>query len=320
METALNEIPITETGSLGVLHLKRLWGKRMHLLQNSMKQNKKPSEENLDAIVLDGLGLGIVEPDLFLFQNQPSYEEFEQWILNTLAGNFKTETVDRVNKAIRNYLDCPHNEYPLKASISDPVLSEADMAFWDENGYVIVRQAIPKEDARAAELVVWDFLGKDPANPESWYGGEHTFWVPLFQHPAFIKNRQSWRIHKAFAQLWGTDDLLSTVDRASLNLPLQKDDMNLSGPSKLHWDASIAQPMVFRLQGILYLTDTAAEQGAFHCVPGFHHEISNWMESLSADADPRVEVTALVNRGSYPRVAQYMQMYPPDYASNPVWK
>jgi hypothetical protein len=57
----------------------------------------------------------------------------------------------------------------------------------------------------------------------------------------------------------------------------------------LHWDVSLARPIPFGLQGILYLADTAANQGAFTCVPGFHRKIDSWLENLPAGSDPRAE-------------------------------
>ena len=92
--------------------------------------------------------------------------------------------------------------------------------------------------------------------------------------------------------------------------------------------------MPFETQGILYLTDTAADQGALQVVPGFHHRLADgWLESLDG-ADPRqVDLTAetvtvpgavgdLViwrqeiphgaspNRTPRPRLAQYLTHHP----------
>ena len=50
-----------------------------------------------------------------------------------------------------------------------PVLSAEDRAFWEENGYVVVREAVPPENCRPAEQAVWEFLGMNPDDPESWY-------------------------------------------------------------------------------------------------------------------------------------------------------
>ena len=56
----------------------------------------------------------------------------------------------------------------------------------------------------------------------------------------------------------------------------------------MHWDLPfLKRPLPFAVQGVLYLTDTTAEMGAFTCVPGFHRKTEAWLEILPADADPR---------------------------------
>jgi hypothetical protein len=42
------------------------------------------------------------------------------------------------------------------------VLSEADWAFWKENGYIVVKQAVPKEQAQRLADLLWEFEEKDP--------------------------------------------------------------------------------------------------------------------------------------------------------------
>jgi ectoine hydroxylase-related dioxygenase (phytanoyl-CoA dioxygenase family) len=103
--------------------------------------------------------------------------------------------------------------------------------------------------------------------------------------------------------------------------------------------------MPFHVQGILYLTDTPPEQGAFTCVPGFHRRIDAWLASLPPDADPRrQDLHALgsqpiggragdliiwndalphgsrPNRGRAPRLVQYIRMYPTRLEFQEVWK
>ena len=109
--------------------------------------------------------------------------------------------------------------------------------------------------------------------------------VQLFQHPALEAARRSARIHKAFAQLWGTADLWATTDRMSFNPP-ETVDRPFPGPH-LHWDVSLVPPIPLATQAILYLTDTSADQGALTLVPGFHRRIEAWLASLPAGADPR---------------------------------
>jgi len=49
-----------------------------------------------------------------------------------------------------------------------------------------------------------DFLGKNPGDPGSWYEGITSIFVLLYHHPALWAARRSRRVHKAYAQLWGT--------------------------------------------------------------------------------------------------------------------
>lgn len=334
-----------ETGELGVLHLRRYWRKRLLEVEGRLDQDSVWDERGLDFTLMQGLGLGIVEPAEYLFQQRPTYAEFEQWIVQKLGGGPERTLVERLNKMVRHYLEQPHRTYPIEGTdILEPVLSAADLAFWQENGYVVLRNAVSVEDCRAAELAIWDFLGMDPQNSETWYDRTHTFWVPLFQHPVLNKNRAAPRIRKAFEQLWGTDDLWTTVDRSSLNRP-ERGGIDISGPSRLHWDVSLALPIPFGIHGLLYLSDTSAEQGAFRCVPGFHRRIDQWMEELTPEQNPREQdleslgpVPVIGSAGDfvlwrhalphgsgrnlahYPRVVQYITVFPHDYGIHPIWK
>jgi hypothetical protein len=345
--TAKQELNISsmEVGELGVLHLRRYWLKRRLEVEGRLDLDSVRDEYGLDFTLMQGLGLGIVEPPAYLFHQRPTYAEFERWIMQKLGGRPDRALVERLNKMVRCYLEQPHRTYPImEAAIQEPVLSAADLEFWRKNGYVVLRNAVSAEDCREAELAIWDFLGMDPQKPESWYNGQHMFWVPLFQHPALNKNRAASRIRKAFEQLWGTDDLWATVDRSSLNRP-EHGSIDISGPSRLHWDVSLAWPIPFGVQGLLYLSDTSAEQGAFRCVPRFHSRIGQWLEELAPEQNPReqnleslgpISITGSAgdfvlwhhalphgsgrNLAHYPRVVQYIKLLPHDHGIHPVWK
>jgi phytanoyl-CoA dioxygenase PhyH len=218
-----------------------------------------------------------------------------------------------------------------------PVLSAEDRAFWEENGYVIVRNAVPLENCKAAEKAVWEFLGMDPNDPESWYPDppRRGIMVEIYQHQALWDNRQCPRVHQAFSEIWGTEKLWVSFDRASMNPP-ERPDYNFPGPW-LHWDMSLDMPVRLKVQGVLYLADTPGNQGAFTCIPGFHRKLEDWLQNLPADADPRkiireqgqpaakpIEGNAgdLViwhsalphgsspNSAQRPRMAQYITMFP----------
>jgi len=202
--------------------------------------------------------------------------------------------------------------------------------------------------ALAGETVgseVGSLEGVDRDNPETWYAEKlgHSIWVPLLRHPALVANRRSPRMVKAFAQLWGREDLWANVDQGGLNPP-EREGWKFPGPH-LHWDTTLVEPHHFGVQGILYLVDVAEDQGAFSCVPGFHKSLTRWLETVPAGVDPRQFAKDTLtlkpiaakrgdlvlwhqslphgsspNRATRPRVAQYIQMPPTRWAYNQEWR
>ncbi len=172
------------------------------------------------------------------------------------------------------------------------VLDAGAMEFWKENGYVVAPRAVPPENCREAERAVWAFLGMDSEDAETWYPDPPRpgIMVEMYQHQALWNNRQHPRVHRAFADVWGTEKLWVSFDRTSLNPP-ERPGFAFKGPY-LHWDISLDDPSRFMVQGVLYLSDTAANQGAFTCVPGFHRRIAEWLETLSDEDDPRTRMQA----------------------------
>ena len=47
-------------------------------------------------------------------------------------------------------------------------LTKQQLDFWQENGYVVVPQAVPPENCRAAATALWEFSRMDPDDPVSW--------------------------------------------------------------------------------------------------------------------------------------------------------
>lgn len=169
------------------------------------------------------------------------------------------------------------------------VFSKEDLEFWDEHGYVVVREAVPPENCRAAEQAVWDFLEMDGDDPESWYPTDpprRGIMVEIYQHQALWDNRQYPRVHQAFTEIWDNEKLWVSFDRASMNPP-ERDDWKFPGPY-LHWDMSLDNmPVRLKVQGVLYLADTPSNQGAFTCIPGFHKKLESWLNDLPSEANPR---------------------------------
>ncbi len=331
----------TEVGSLGVYHLKRLWSRAA-----ASRRGGSPGLDydcGLDQLVIHALGLGLEQAMQFLHGTAPTFEEFERWVAE-MTGGPEPERIARINALISGSA-CPEETRRRLASVdaSDPVLSPADLAHWEEHGYVVLHDAVPAQGRAEAERAIWNHLGAWVDDPESWYRRRNNgIMVQFFQHPAFDANRRSARIHKAFAQLWGTADLWETTDRCGFNVP-ERQGWTFPGPD-LHWDVSLAQPIPFGTQGILYLTDTPPEQGAFTLVPGFHRRVEAWLEGLPAGADPRCQDLHALgsipiggragdliiwhqalphgsrpNRGTLPRIVQYINMHPARPERRDIW-
>ena len=223
-----------------------------------------------------------------------------------------------------------------------PVLSAEDRAFWEEHGYVVVHDAVSPVNTKAEEAAVWEFLEMDAGDRESWYPDppRSSIMVEIYQHQALWDNRQIPRVHQAFAEIWDTEQLWVSFDRASMSPPNRPPNWNRTDAG-LHWDRNpFNPPAKLGVQGVLYLTDTAANQGAFTCVPGFHHKMDAWLESLPKDADPKQQDLESLgaepiagkagdliiwhsslphgagpNSADQPRVAQYITMFPAEEES-----
>ena len=324
--------PSTEVGSLGICHLKRLWSSA--IAARSGGSIEREDETQLDRLVMNALGLGVHETIQHVCHNAPTFSEFEDWVA-AIAGSSENSDVARLNARITG-TPYPDETCRWLDSVegSEPVLSPDDLSFWEKNGYVVLRDAVDSEARTTAEQVIWQHVGADPDVTESWYQNSAAgIMIELIRHPAFERNRRAVRIHKAFAQLWGTADLWVSADRCGFHVP-QREDRPFPGPD-LHWDIDFALPLEFGTQGILYLTETPPEQGALTLVPGFHHRLSDWLRSLEPGVDPQQQDLHALgsvpvggyagdmviwhqalphgsrpNLGTRPRIVQYINMIP----------
>ena len=170
------------------------------------------------------------------------------------------------------------------------VLSEEDWHFWKHNGYVVIKQAVSKEQAAATAAFLWEFEEKDPANPATWYTAPraemkmkelaNTGMVEVYNHQHLWNNRQVQRVYDAFVDIWGTEKLWVTIDRANLNFPIQP---GFEYKGFIHWDYDPETKPV-NVQGVLALADQTDENmGGFQCVPELYRTFDTWKLIQPAD-------------------------------------
>lgn len=301
-------------------NIEKLWERTLHPENTTVSGENCSWNKEIESLYR--LGISMEDTLRYLYFEKPSLDSFKEWI-------------------VKNQKDISTAEQ----TISEDVLSEEDLAFWNKNGYVVVKNAISKSECEATQQAIWEFLGMDPNQKETWYkqnDQRRGLMLTFSNHPTLNKNRQSLRIQKAYQQLYGTTKIYKTIDKVSFNPP-ENEFFRFLG-SSLHWDVSLKLPIPFGLQGLLYLTDCGEKEGAFHCVAGFHHHIENWLSELLPNENPRkvaletlkpipvignagdfiiwhqaLPHCATPNHGSAPRMVQYLTYLPDNYKQNSEW-
>jgi len=187
------------------------------------------------------------------------------------------------------------NGKPLK------VLSEADWKFWVENGYIVIKNAVPREQVEHTAKFLWEFEEKEADNPETWYAPPraemqmkeltNTGMVEVYNNQRLWDNRQVKRVYDAFTDIWGTDKLWVTIDRANLNFPIRP---GFEYKGFIHWDYD-PETRPQNVQGVLALADQTDENmGGFQCIPELYRNYDTWKLSQPADRDHfKPDVTGL---------------------------
>ncbi|MBI3231066.1 MAG: phytanoyl-CoA dioxygenase family protein [Burkholderiales bacterium] len=266
----------------------------------------------------------------FLLQERPSLEQFRTWVEESHA----------------QYLLLA-DEHEQALSEEDLQLSPSQLACWQENGYLVLPSVISAAACAESRAVVWDFLGASLHDPASWYSTHSKqpgLMLPLYNQVRLNTNRASRRVQAAYQQLYGERAIYKTIDHLSFNPP-ETEHFSFRGDG-VHWDVSLSLPIPERYQGLLYLTDCGAQDGAFHCVPGFQHRIADWLASLPPKVDAREYAAkhlqkelqpvpgkagdfviwhqalphcATANHGQTPRIVQYLAYIPVDEVVQMEW-
>src|SRR5688500_4218783 len=172
------------------------------------------------------------------------------------------------------------------------VLSEEDWQFWITNGYIVIKNAVPKEQVKRLADFLWEFEEKDPNDPATWYTPPRTEMKmneltntgmdEIYNHQYLWDNRQYPKVHEAFSDIWGTEKLWVTIDRANLNFPIRP---GYEYKGFIHWDYD-PETKPQNVQGVLALVDQTDENmGGFQCIPELYRTYDTWKLTQPEDRD-----------------------------------
>ncbi|MEO0895588.1 MAG: phytanoyl-CoA dioxygenase family protein [Bacteroidota bacterium] len=170
------------------------------------------------------------------------------------------------------------------------VLSMEEWEFWRHNGYVVIKQAVSRAQATDTANFLWEFEEKDPHNKDSWYTAPRaemqmkelagTGMVEVYNNQHLWNNRQTQRVYDAFVDIWGTEKLWVTIDRANLNFPIRP---GFEYKGFIHWDYD-PETKPQNVQGVLALADQTDENmGGFQCIPWLYRNYDSWKLSQPED-------------------------------------
>ncbi len=215
--------------------------------------------------------------------------------------------------AVNEHTDIPGNPSTAKSSTQKlrteanadtlRVLSEDQWNFWLENGYVVVKNAVPREQALQTAAFLWEFEDKDPMDKNTWYTPPRaemqmkelagTGMVEVYNHQHLWNNRQMQKVYEAFVDIWGTEKLWVTIDRANLNFPMRPGH---EYKAFIHWDYD-PETKPQQVQGVLALADQTDENmGGFQCIPWLFRNYDTWKLTQPEDRNPfQPDTTGLEN-------------------------
>ncbi len=225
---------------------------------------------------------------------QAAYEDRESPNKNhkDIPGNPSTATSSKFKLNDRS------NEKPLR------ILSEEDWDFWIHNGYVIIKNAVPKDQVKATANFLWEFEDKKPNDPSTWYKNPYnememkelvgTGMVEVYNNQHLWNNRQMPKVYDAFVDIWGTEKLWVTIDRANLNFPIRPGH---EYKAFIHWDYD-PETKPQNVQGVLALADqTDEDMGGFQCIPELYRTYNTWKLTQPTDRNRFIpDISAFENQ------------------------
>lgn len=171
--------------------------------------------------------------------------------------------------------------------------------FLAENGFAVLKNALTAEEINHAKGLAWDFLeGLDTGikrdQPNSW---QCSNWPPrhksgvVFERGAGSSTlnwylRSNPTIKKIYETIWGTDNLITSMDGFNVFRPWFDHPERRTNPAWLHADQNPQLGNHTCVQGFANLLPTGVETGGFYCVPKTDRLDWKTLEMKSSKWDP----------------------------------
>lgn len=178
------------------------------------------------------------------------------------------------------------------------MLSDSQISAFHDDGYLMVPDLMPAALCEKVIAAILEYSDIDLDDDETWYqpGFEGHGIVPLHHHQALWDLRQHPAIHAVFSDLYGTEKLWVSNDRVSYKPPAGDYTAGWQR-ARVHWDCDPWTFTGLSMQGLVYLTDTEENQGAFTCAPGVYRNLESYLERHGDDEHrryPRLPESELV--------------------------
>ncbi len=149
----------------------------------------------------------------------------------------------------------------------------------EEQGFTIIESLVPESLCQASIDAICQFMEVDRHDRSTWYKDDpinDTGSVPMHHHPSFWEVRQHPEVYDAFVKLLDEEALWVTMDRASFKPPCRYDLPQYGNDqNRMHWDYDFRLLEVPVYQGLIYLTDTEKQQGAFGGLPQVYRQVKD---------------------------------------------
>lgn len=91
--------PVSAMGTLGVVHMPRMWSKALLHAKGQLAEGYKPGCY-FDRTLMSGLGIDPQTAIDYLVAQLPSFQEFEEWVLTEVGRPIDPDVASKINETI----------------------------------------------------------------------------------------------------------------------------------------------------------------------------------------------------------------------------